>query len=259
MAGLHSHERSVDDKRTSENKSNFAMTQRIPILKVKLPLLMHARKERSLPVSIKSSCDKEELCTYNVSPLGSVKEHAVTVKRSITQVFCSCKLFEFMGILCRHALKILDILNVKDMIPAHYILKRWTKDVTNLVAKDDSNPKVEVTARYRHLGQTFVQILSQASESREGYELVARCANEIIAKLKDIKNRDESHENSATGNSIQNEPSETIFIDTVNVTKVTGLKKKQQTRRSNTRPKSFLEKAQKKKVRLHGQDLLIVK
>ncbi|KAK4731614.1 hypothetical protein R3W88_024602 [Solanum pinnatisectum] len=37
-------ERSVDDKRTNENKSNFDMTQSIPILKVKLPLLIHARE-----------------------------------------------------------------------------------------------------------------------------------------------------------------------------------------------------------------------
>ncbi|KAK6785972.1 hypothetical protein RDI58_014497 [Solanum bulbocastanum] len=37
-------ERSVDDKRTNENKSNFDMTQSIPIFKVKLPLLIHARE-----------------------------------------------------------------------------------------------------------------------------------------------------------------------------------------------------------------------
>ncbi|PHT93461.1 hypothetical protein T459_01343 [Capsicum annuum] len=53
----------------------------------------------------------------------------------------------------RHALKILDILNVKDMIPAYYILKMWTKDVANMHEMDinlvtkDSNPKVEVIAR----------------------------------------------------------------------------------------------------------------
>ncbi|KAM3205303.1 hypothetical protein P3L10_028713 [Capsicum annuum] len=96
---------------------------------------------------------KEIFCTYNISTYGSVKEHAIIVKRPVTQVSCSCKIFEFMGILCRYALKILDILNVKDTIPAYYILKRWTKDVTNMHEMDinlvtkDSNPKVEVIAR----------------------------------------------------------------------------------------------------------------
>ncbi|KAM3343126.1 hypothetical protein P3S68_028092 [Capsicum galapagoense] len=37
-------QRLVDDKRVNENKSNFDMTQRIPILKVKLSLLIHARE-----------------------------------------------------------------------------------------------------------------------------------------------------------------------------------------------------------------------
>ncbi|XP_019265391.1 PREDICTED: protein FAR1-RELATED SEQUENCE 1-like [Nicotiana attenuata] len=207
--------------------------------------------ERSLLIYIKSSSDEGELCTYNVSTHGSVKEHVVTVKRTLTEVSCSCKLFEFMGILCRHALKILDILNIKDMIPEHYILKRWTKDATNLNKMDvsliakETDPEVEVTSRYRHLCQTFVQISSEASESIEGYELVANYANEIISKLKDVKKRKESQK-SVPGNVIQNEPNETVFVDNTNVTKVTGLKRKQPTRRSNTRPKSFIEKAKRK-------------
>ncbi|KAM3325841.1 hypothetical protein P3S67_000966 [Capsicum chacoense] len=47
-------------------------------------------------------------------------------------------------------LKILDTLNVKDKIPNYYIVKRWKKDATNLMAmeiKDStegSDPKAEV-------------------------------------------------------------------------------------------------------------------
>ncbi|KAK6774318.1 hypothetical protein RDI58_029557 [Solanum bulbocastanum] len=259
-------ERSVDDKRTNENKSNFDMTQSIPILKVKLPLLIHAREvytptifdmfqsewERSLLISVNDSYNEGELCTYNVSMLGSVKEHVVTVKRSITQISCSCKLFEYLGILCRHPLKILDTLNIKDRIPIQYILKRWTKDATNINEMDaileekDIDPKIEVTARYRHLCHTFVQILTEASESKEGYELVVNGANEMIAKLKDIKKRKELPDKSTPSNTTQNEPSEIVFIDNTNFTNVTGLKRKEPTRRSNTRPKSFTEKSKKK-------------
>ncbi|XP_060213351.1 protein FAR1-RELATED SEQUENCE 5-like [Lycium barbarum] len=238
-------QRSVDDKRTNENKSNFDMTQRIPILKVKLPLLIHARDvytptifdmfqnewERSLLVSVKDFHDEGDSCTYNVGTYGSAKEHAITVKRSVTQVSCSCKMFEFVGILCRHALKILDLLNVKDMIPAHYILKRWTKDATNMheihanLVGTNSDPKVEIIARYRHLCQTFVQISSEASESKEGYELAANCTNKIIAKLNDVKKRNESHEEPIPSNNIQNEPSETIFVNNTNVHKGDWVKK----------------------------------
>ncbi|XP_059302020.1 protein FAR-RED ELONGATED HYPOCOTYL 3-like [Lycium ferocissimum] len=138
------------------------------------------------------------------------------------------------------------------MIPAHYILKIWTKDATNIHEMDanlvgtNSNPKVKIIVRYRYLCQTFVQISSEASESKEGYELAAKCTNKIIAKLNDVKKRNESHEELIPSNNIQNEPSETVFVDNTNVTKVTGLKRKEPTCRSNTRPKSFMEKAQRK-------------
>ncbi|XP_070013679.1 protein FAR1-RELATED SEQUENCE 7-like [Nicotiana tabacum] len=237
-------QRAVDDKRANENKSNFDMTQRIPILKVKLPLLIHAREiyiatifdlfekewEKSLLVSINGFHEEGEFCKYNVSTHGSRREHLVAVKCSTKVVSCSCKFFEFSGVLCGHAIKILDTLNVKDKIPNHYILKRWTKDVTNLVAMEikmfteRSDPKVEVSTRYRHLCQTLVQIASEASESREGYELVAEYSNEIIAKLKEVKIKNESHESPPVLSKDLHD--ETIFVDSANVTKVTGLKKK---------------------------------
>ncbi|XP_066165543.1 uncharacterized protein [Oryza sativa Japonica Group] len=47
------------------------------------------------------------------------------------EVSCSCKKFEFVGILCRHTLKVLDHNNIKEL-PSHYILKRWTRHATNI-------------------------------------------------------------------------------------------------------------------------------
>ncbi|XP_074304093.1 protein FAR1-RELATED SEQUENCE 5-like [Silene latifolia] len=41
---------------------------------------------------------------------------------------CGCKMFEFRGILCRHIMKCLDVLDVK-AIPDKYILDRWRKDL----------------------------------------------------------------------------------------------------------------------------------
>ncbi|XP_075093778.1 protein FAR1-RELATED SEQUENCE 5-like [Nicotiana tabacum] len=263
-------QRAIDDKCANESKSNFDITQRISVLKVKLPLLIHAREiynvtifdlfekkwERSLLVSINGFHDEGEFCKYNVSTHGSRREHVVVVKCSTKVVSCSCKLFEFSGVLCGHALKILDTLNIKDKIPDHYILKRWTKDVTNLVAmeikvfSEGGDSKVEVSIRYRHLGQTLVQIASEASESKEGYELLAKYSNEIIAKLKEVKIKNESHESPPVPSKVLHD--ETIFVDSANVTKVIGLKKKQSTRRSNTRPKSFVEKTRKTKNKIQS-------
>ena len=45
---------------------------------------------------------------------------------------CSCRKFELFGILCRHGLKVLDVLAIK-LIPNRYIMNRWRRD-----AKDGS-------------------------------------------------------------------------------------------------------------------------
>lgn len=51
------------------------------------------------------------------------------VRREINNLLsCSCRMFERMGILCSHILKVLrDSLDIKESIPNEYILKRWTK------------------------------------------------------------------------------------------------------------------------------------
>ncbi|KAL3846158.1 hypothetical protein ACJIZ3_003561 [Penstemon smallii] len=49
-----------------------------------------------------------------------------------TSLECSCRMFETSGILCSHALRILDRGNV-DYIPERYIIKRWTRNVANRV------------------------------------------------------------------------------------------------------------------------------
>ena len=38
---------------------------------------------------------------------------------------CSCGQFERIGLLCAHALRVLDLMNIK-LLPPHYILKHWT-------------------------------------------------------------------------------------------------------------------------------------
>jgi zinc finger SWIM domain-containing protein 3 len=45
-------------------------------------------------------------------------------------VSCSCGKFERCGILCCHALKILDVMNI-NVLPKKYILKRWTTYARN--------------------------------------------------------------------------------------------------------------------------------
>ncbi|XP_074266800.1 protein FAR1-RELATED SEQUENCE 5-like [Silene latifolia] len=63
-----------------------------------------------------------------VAPFGKCKNYWVDINRSVGLLKCSCKLFEFKGILCRHIIRCMVIEDVK-VIPKKYILDRWRKDL----------------------------------------------------------------------------------------------------------------------------------
>jgi hypothetical protein len=158
-------------------------------------------------------------------------------------VSCSCRKFERCGILCGHALKILDVMNIK-VLPKKYILKRWTKDARNEVVQDFNRHEIiidtnlEVTNRYKSLCPLYVKLISRAVECEEAYKIALENYNELIKKIKDVVKRkfdiyqvDNSQENS---------------LDEMTTICAKGLKKKQGCK-GRRRIKSCTEVAKKKK------------
>ncbi|WCJ23648.1 FAR1-related sequence 12 [Euphorbia peplus] len=65
---------------------------------------------------------------YSIRKCGNEAEkHEVTFCASNLNVRCSCQMFEFEGILCRHVLRVFNLLDIKE-IPSKYILHRWTRN-----------------------------------------------------------------------------------------------------------------------------------
>ncbi|XP_074265729.1 protein FAR-RED IMPAIRED RESPONSE 1-like [Silene latifolia] len=56
------------------------------------------------------------------------KKYNVTANLDFSEFNCTCKLFEFKGILCRHIIRVLQLKKVQ-FIPDKYILNRWRKDL----------------------------------------------------------------------------------------------------------------------------------
>jgi zinc finger SWIM domain-containing protein 3 len=81
--------------------------------------------------------------TYKVMHMQS--DHGATVVFNITDltISCSCRKYECVGILCKHALKVFNINDVFVLRP-QYILKRWTKYAKRefLVGKKESRRKI---------------------------------------------------------------------------------------------------------------------
>ncbi|XWS30442.1 hypothetical protein CRYUN_Cryun24cG0118200 [Craigia yunnanensis] len=131
----------VNDWHYKELEANYDMSQNMPKLMGDVILLKHARDaytprifelfqkeyETCLNIVVNQCIESEMLLEYKVSMYGQPREYAVSYNLSDNTVFCSCMKFEFMGVLCSHALKVLDYRNIR-LLPSQYILKRWTRD-----------------------------------------------------------------------------------------------------------------------------------
>lgn len=130
----------VNDWHYKELETNYDMNQHMPKLMGDVILLKHARDvytpkifelfqqeyETCLNTVINQCTGTGSLFEYKVSLYRQQREYTVTYNLSDETVMCSCMKFEYMGVLCSHALKVLDYRNIK-ILPDRYILKRWTR------------------------------------------------------------------------------------------------------------------------------------
>lgn len=131
----------VNDWHYKELEANYDMSQNMPKLMGDVIILKHARDaytprifelfqqeyETCLNIVVNQCIESEMLLEFKVSIYGQPREYLVSYNLSDNTVFCSCMKFDFMGVLCSHALKVLDYRNIR-LLPSQYILKRWTRD-----------------------------------------------------------------------------------------------------------------------------------
>ena len=112
------------------------------------------------------------------------------------RVTCICRLFEFKGYLCRHALSVLLSSGAME-IPSYYILKRWTKDAKDrlVLSKgytkqgDCSNSKV---MRFNDICMRSIKIAEEASLSKKNYEVALVALQETLEKIVDTNTHQEN-------------------------------------------------------------------
>ncbi|KAH7690217.1 FHY3/FAR1 family protein [Dioscorea alata] len=147
-----------------------------------------------------------QICTFQVTDIFRGKEGKVR-RQVVFNVYhneveldikCSCNLFEFRGILCRHICKVLIEKNVKE-IPQRYILPRWRKDIkrrhTCVVNCYDNPQTSEENVRYNALCSHFSKAAEIGAISVERYNFLMKYVDEAIEKLMDNAHYYESHSN----------------------------------------------------------------
>ncbi|XP_059630857.1 protein FAR1-RELATED SEQUENCE 5-like [Cornus florida] len=202
------YERVLNDRRYEELLADLKMMQTMPTLLISAEMLRHGAEIYTPEVfelfqkeymrwgdyNIYKVGKEGTKVEYKVSCVGKSEEHVVKFEASTQTVTCSCMKFTFIGILCAHALKVLDKKNIK-RIPPQYIMKRWTRDAK---ARTISNyhgieanvcPKKSAGKRYSHLCRNFREISSLASE----HELLYAYANErallLLNDLEEMKKK----------------------------------------------------------------------
>ncbi|KAL6191085.1 hypothetical protein ACLB2K_037477 [Fragaria x ananassa] len=137
------YEKGLERRREEELKENFNCSILNAYLQTKEPVEEQCRRLYTLNVF--RIFQKELLQSYSYLGFKVYEEAAivrylvrkcgnddddkstVTISTSNHNVRCSCQMFEFEGVLCRHVLRVFQILEIKE-VPSRYILRRWRKN-----------------------------------------------------------------------------------------------------------------------------------
>lgn len=192
-------ERVLDELRCKEKEATYDMCRCMPRLMGNVVLLKHASDfytpkafevfqreyEKCLNVLVNQCSEHGSLFEYKANTFGQSREYNVTFNSADDTVICSCMKFEYVGILCSHALKVLDHRNIK-VVPSQYILKRWTKGARVDSVRDDSkrtipeNSKLASASRYKDLCHSILKISARAAESEETFQFASRQLDEVM-------------------------------------------------------------------------------
>ncbi|XP_010263150.1 PREDICTED: protein FAR1-RELATED SEQUENCE 5-like isoform X2 [Nelumbo nucifera] len=194
-------ERVVADRRYEELKAEFA-TQNIPTLAVQVDILNYVAHIYTPPIfsmfytevlqQLNCSIDEdrvvsETITEYEVSVSGK-RKHIVAFNSANDLVNCSCRKFEFIGILCVHALKVLNHRHIKT-IPSHYILRRWTVDVKVKAVEASCGSNItldereKAAIRYKEMNRLLNQVADRAASVEDAYKVVMESANRLLKEV----------------------------------------------------------------------------
>ncbi|KAK2968436.1 hypothetical protein RJ640_004442 [Escallonia rubra] len=134
----------------------------------------------------------ENISDYKVVFGGKGREHLVKFEAETTTVQCSCMKVNFVDVLCRHALKVLDKKNIK-RIPPQYILKRWTKYANDAIVSDYRGAQVQgksqesIGKRYSYLSHDLQELVTLAAKNEDMYTYAHQNLSKLLKDLEEMK------------------------------------------------------------------------
>ncbi|GAV74313.1 FAR1 domain-containing protein/SWIM domain-containing protein/MULE domain-containing protein [Cephalotus follicularis] len=137
--------------------------------------------------------DEVEVTTYQVAKFEeSYKAYFVSFNVSEVKATCSCQMFEFSGLLCRHILTVFRVTNVLTL-PSRYVLRRWTRNAKSGVILERGTSNLftssadSLTTRYNNLRHEALKYVEEGVRSADIYSFAMGALREAANKVAFVK------------------------------------------------------------------------
>ncbi|XP_031106060.1 protein FAR1-RELATED SEQUENCE 5 [Ipomoea triloba] len=197
------YEKALDSRHEKEVKADYDTMNTLPALKTPSPMEKQAsevytrkifmRFQEELVGTLTFMATKVEdeggVTIYQVAKFGEDhKAYCVRFNVLEMKATCSCQMFEFSGLLCRHVLAVFRVTNVLTL-PSHYILKRWTRNAKSTVTLEErvadafSGYLESHTVRYNMLRHEAFKFVEDGAESVSSYVVAMAALGEASKKV----------------------------------------------------------------------------
>ncbi|KAJ4756927.1 Protein FAR1-RELATED SEQUENCE 5 [Rhynchospora pubera] len=127
-----------------------------------------------------------------------MQTYMVEVNKSEEIVYCSCKGYDFEGLLCSHAIKVMHHVNMFHL-PSRYIMKRWCKDANARVKRSNIEMSMEIgstqeqeSVRFATLKPRVMKILKKASKSSETFIKFQGLLDMVEQEMQDVASEEDN-------------------------------------------------------------------
>ncbi|GLT75824.1 hypothetical protein SLA2020_475180 [Shorea laevis] len=199
------YERALEHSLEKEIEADYDTTCTTPVLKTPSPMEQQAANLYTKKVFAKFQEELVETFVYTANKIeddGLVskyrvakyehdhKAYIVMLNVSEMKASCSCEMFEYSGILCRHILTVFTVTNVLTL-PPHYILKRWTRNAKSWVGLDEEKTGTHgietLTMRFNSLCQEAIKYAEEGAIADETYSAAISALREAGKKIAALK------------------------------------------------------------------------
>ncbi|OMO62858.1 Zinc finger, PMZ-type [Corchorus olitorius] len=199
------YERALEHSLEKEIEADYDTICTTPVLKTPSPMEQQAANLYTKKVFSKFQEELVETFVYTANKIdgdGIVskyrvakyehdhKAYFVMLNVSEMKASCSCQMFEYSGILCRHILTVFTVTNVLTL-PSQYILKRWTRNAKSWVGLDEQHADPQgietLTTRFNNLCQEAFKLAEEGAAAPETYNAAISALREAGKKIAFVK------------------------------------------------------------------------